>query len=119
MKFPIRLWKLIRTYVQKKPLTYRTTTREGHREYKSDPAICKTSPLLALCTWSRNQQKVLVRHVWEDSKERVQEYRFSKSGKRLYRLRMQTIERGLQMQNSFIDTDIRGAEAGTKCSNRH
>ncbi|BAH81449.1 truncated transposase [Streptococcus dysgalactiae subsp. equisimilis GGS_124] len=25
-------------------MTYRTTTREGYREYKSDPAICANCP---------------------------------------------------------------------------
>ncbi|SHL15077.1 transposase, partial [Alicyclobacillus tolerans] len=78
---------------EKHPLTYRTTTREGYREYKSDPEICKACSILTQCTRSRNKQKVLVRHVWEDSKERVRENRLSKSGKRLYRLRKQTIER--------------------------
>lgn len=83
------------TYIcpEKHTLTYRTTTREGYREYKSDPEICKTCPLLAQCTRSRNRQKVITRHVWEDSREKVRENRLSKSGKQLYRLRKQTIER--------------------------
>jgi IS5 family transposase len=94
-KWKFRYDKETDTYLcpEKHSLTYRTTTREGYREYKSHPEICKTCPILTQCTRSRNKQKVVVRHVWEDSRETVRENRLSKSGKRLYRLRKQTIER--------------------------
>lgn len=94
-KWKFRYDKETDSYIcpEKHPLTYRTTTREGYREYKSNPEICKTCPIIAQCTRSRNKQKVVTRHVWEDSKDRVRENRLSKSGKRLYRLRKQTIER--------------------------
>lgn len=78
---------------EKHELKYTTTNREGFREYKSDPARCKTCPLLSECTRSKNHQKVITRHVWENSKEWVRMNRLSKSGKYLYRLRYQTIER--------------------------
>jgi transposase len=74
-------------------LKYSTTNREGYREYKSDPKQCATCPLLDQCTRSQNKQKVITRHVWEESKEWVRLNRLSKSGKYLYRLRYQTIER--------------------------
>jgi len=74
-------------------LTYTTTNREGYREYKSNPKICKDCPLLSTCTRSKNKTKVITRHVWEDSKEWVLLNRLSRSGKYLYRLRYQTIER--------------------------
>jgi Transposase and inactivated derivatives len=77
----------------KQELTYKTTNREGYREYKSDPKICKDCPLLSSCTQSKNKTKVITRHVWEDSKEWVRLNRLSRSGKYLYRLRYQTIER--------------------------
>jgi hypothetical protein len=77
----------------KQELKYTTTNREGYREYKSDPKVCKDCPLLETCTRSRNKQKVITRHVWEDSKEWVRLNRLSRSGKYLYRLRYQTIER--------------------------
>lgn len=38
-------------------LSYRTTTREGYREYKSDPKVCTSCPLLSVCTQSKNFQK--------------------------------------------------------------
>ncbi|AFC28159.1 transposase IS4 family protein [Paenibacillus mucilaginosus 3016] len=77
----------------KQELKYSTTNRDGYREYKSNPSHCKTCPLLETCTRSQNTQKVITRHVWEDSKEWVRLNRLSRSGKYLYRLRYQTIER--------------------------
>ncbi|WP_152547766.1 IS1182 family transposase, partial [Paenibacillus ehimensis] len=78
---------------QKQELTYATTDREGYRQYKSDPEICKDCPLLSQCTRSRNKKRILTRHVWQDSKEWVKQNGRSRSGKYLYRLRYQTIER--------------------------
>jgi len=74
-------------------LTYSTTNREGYREYKSNPKICADCPLLNQCTRSKNKQKLITRHVWEESKEWVRQNRLSRPGKYLYRLRYQTIER--------------------------
>jgi hypothetical protein len=83
---------------EKHELKYSTTDRNGYRMYKSNPEHCKTCPMLSQCTRSKNHQKVITRHVWEDSKEWVRQNRLSKSGKYLYRLRYQTIER------SFADS---------------
>ncbi|WP_453990812.1 IS1182 family transposase [Bacillus nitroreducens] len=79
-------------------LTYRSTTREGYREYKSDPKKCSTCPLLEQCTRSRNKQKVVTRHVWEDHKDKVRLNRLSLEGKILYKFRKETVER------SFADS---------------
>ncbi|WP_268624255.1 IS1182 family transposase [Paenibacillus alvei] len=77
----------------KHELIYRTTNREGYRQYASDPKHCKNCPMLSECTRSRNHRKVVTRHVWEDSKEWVRANRLSRSGKYLYRKRKETIER--------------------------
>ncbi|WP_453997341.1 IS1182 family transposase, partial [Bacillus nitroreducens] len=79
-------------------LTYRSTTREGYREYKSDPKKCSTCPLLEQCTRSQNKQKVVTRHVWEDHKDKVRLNRLSPEGKILYKFRKETVER------SFADS---------------
>jgi transposase len=79
-------------------LPYKTTTRDGYREFKSDPKQCIDCPLLSQCTRSKNHQKVITRHVWEASKERVRRNRLSTSGKQLYKLRKEKIER------SFADS---------------
>ena len=79
-------------------LVYRTTTREGYREYKSEPKKCSECPLLKECTRSKNKQKVITRHVWEDFKEKVRLNRISLSGKMLYKYRKEKVER------SFADS---------------
>jgi len=78
---------------QKQELTYRTIDRNGYRHYASDPKQCSSCPMLEKCTRSRNKRKVVTRHIWEDSKEKVRLNRLSKSGQRLYRKRKETIER--------------------------
>lgn len=74
-------------------LTYATTNRLGYREYKSDPDLCQHCPLLEMCTQSANQVKVITRHVWERSKERIAKHRLMERGKEIYQQRKQTVER--------------------------
>ena len=74
-------------------LQYSTTNREGYKEYKSDPQICKNCPSRAKCTESKNFQKVVTFHVWDDYLERAEDVRHSPYGKMVYDLRCQTIER--------------------------
>jgi hypothetical protein len=74
-------------------LVYKTTTREGYREYKSNAKKCENCPLLLQCTKSQNKVKVVTRHVWEEHKEKVRFNRLSKSGKMLYKFRKEKIER--------------------------
>lgn len=74
-------------------LTYRTTTRAGYREYKSEPTVCVACPLLSVCTQSQNQQKVITRHVWKDALECCEEIRHQRGMKELYKKRKETIER--------------------------
>ncbi len=77
----------------KQVLKYRTTTREGYREYTSDPKIYSECPLLTQCTRSQNHKKILTRHILEDSKEWVHNNTLTASGKMLYKKRKETIER--------------------------
>ena len=74
-------------------LTYRTTNRDGYREYRSDPKLCCTCPLLASCTQSAQKVKTVTRHVWEESRERVDAHRLTDEGRQLYKRRQETIER--------------------------
>lgn len=82
----------------KQQLKYSTTNREGYRQYVSDPAICASCPMLSQCTRSKNHRKVITRHVWEDSKDKVKLNGLTKAGKMLYKKRKETIER------SFADS---------------
>jgi len=74
-------------------LTYRTTNREGYREYRSDPTICRTCPFLGQCTENAQQVKTVTRHVWEEYRERVDSHRLTKTGKAIYKRRKETVER--------------------------
>jgi transposase len=74
-------------------LSYRTTNREGYRQYHSDPAQCANCPVRQKCTQSGNATKVVTRHVWESSRERMDQHRLSRVGKRIYKRRKETVER--------------------------
>jgi len=74
-------------------LIYRTTNREGYREYRSDPQKCRTCPLLGPCTQNAQCIKTVTRHVWEASRERIDAHRLTDQGRRLYKRRKETIER--------------------------
>ena len=74
-------------------LSYRTTTREGYREYKSNPKVCVSFSLLSVCTQSQNSQKVITRHVWKDDLEFCEEICHQRGMKELYKKRKETIER--------------------------
>jgi len=74
-------------------LHYRTTNREGYRQYHSDPNQCRSCPVRQKCTQSANATKVVTRHVWESSRERIDQHRLSRVGKRIYKRRKETVER--------------------------
>jgi transposase len=74
-------------------LSYRTTNREGYRQYHSDPEQCRNCPARHKCTQSSNATKVVTRHVWEASRERMDQHRLSRVGKRIYKRRKETVER--------------------------
>lgn len=74
-------------------LAYRTTNRQGYREYASSPARCADCLMKGRCTHSANGVKVVIRHVWEGHKEAVDAHRLTETGKRLYKRRKETVER--------------------------
>ena len=74
-------------------LTYRTTNKEGYREYKSCGIYCAECPYLSQCTLSKNHVKVVTRHVWEDYMEHCEDIRYTEGMKELYSHRKETIER--------------------------
>lgn len=74
-------------------LSYRTTNREGYRQYHSDADQCRNCPVRRQCTQSSNATKVVTRHVWESSRERMDQHRLSRVGKRIYKRRKETVER--------------------------
>ena len=74
-------------------LKYTTTNRDGYKEYKSDKKICANCPHINQCTQSKNNVKVVCRHVWEEYIEKVEDIRHTIGVKEIYKLRSQTIER--------------------------
>lgn len=74
-------------------LIYRTTNREGQRQYHSDAGKCRTCLLRFQCTRSRNCTKIVTRHVWQRYKDQVDAHRLEPRGKRIYKRRKETVER--------------------------
>ena len=100
-----------------KILTYRTTNRDGYREYKSDPKDCKACPFRERCTQSQNCQKVIQRHIWQDYLEEAEHLRHMPEIKSIYERRKETIERcfaDAKEKHGMRYTLYRGLAAVTK-----
>jgi len=76
-----------------KVLEYKTTNRDGYREYKSCGINCEACPYLSQCTANREHQKLITRHVWEKYLEICEDIRHTTGMADLYKQRKQTIER--------------------------
>lgn len=74
-------------------LPYSTTTREGYRQYRSDPGECRKCPRLGECTHSKSCRKVVSFSVWERYREISEDIRHGAEWKEIYPKRKQTIER--------------------------
>ena len=74
-------------------LEYSTTNKDGYREYKSNPEICKNCPTRHLCTHSKDCVKVVQRHIWKDYEELADDARYTPEYADLYKRRKETIER--------------------------
>lgn len=74
-------------------LPYSTTNRDGYREYKSNPEICKNCPTRERCTHSKDHVKVVQRHIWKDYEELADDARYTPRYADLYKQRKETIER--------------------------
>lgn len=69
-----------------KSLKYSTTNREGYREYKSLNYQCETCCTKYFCTESKNCQKTVTKHIWEDYIEWAKDIRHSPSEKESHKL---------------------------------
>lgn len=76
-----------------KELTYRTTNKDGYREYRSSGLTCANCQYLSQCTANRDHVKTVTRHVWEDYMEKCEDIRLTLGMKKLYSHRKETIER--------------------------
>ena len=74
-------------------LKYSTTNKEGYREYKSPKHICAVCPFLSQCKESKDHQKVVTRHIWQEYVEEADHLRHKQEIKDIYAKRKETIER--------------------------
>lgn len=98
-------------------LKYTTTDKNGYKLYKSKPEKCLSCPLRDKCTRSKNNQKVITRHIWEEYKEQMNENRYTKLWKEKYPLRKETIERTFgdcKEQHGLRFTRVRGLVKNTQ-----
>ena len=68
-----------------------TYDKNGYMAYKADKNDCCNCPFKNQCTKSKYKQ--ILRHVWEEYKEMVNDYRLRNDVKEIYRQRPQHIER--------------------------
>ena len=68
-----------------------TYDKNGYMAYKADKNDCCNCPFKSQCTKSKYKQ--ILRHVWEEYKEMVNDYRYRDDVKEIYRQRPQHIER--------------------------
>lgn len=64
-------------------LRYSTTNRDGYKEYKSCKHICADCEYLSQCTASKEHQKTVTRHVWEEYMEVCEDIRHTVGMKEL------------------------------------
>ncbi len=79
-------------------LQYKTTTRDGYKEYVCNPEYCQACSHKEKCLTGKNNRRTLRRHVWEEHKERVATFTREEKGKKIYKRRKETVER------SFADS---------------
>ena len=74
-------------------LSYRTTNRNGYREYKSQSSYCCNCPQRSKCTESKDHVKLVTQHVWEKYIDEAEDIRHTLGNKEIYQKRKETIER--------------------------
>ena len=68
-----------------------TINKDGYQSYKASECDCSNCPFKDKCTKSKYKQ--VLRHVWEEYKEMVNDYRHHDDVKEIYKQRPQHIER--------------------------
>lgn len=79
-------------------LEYKTTTRQGYKEYVCNKETCQSCSHKESCLPDASEFKTIRRHVWEEYKERNTKFLKTPKGKIIYKRRKETIER------SFADS---------------
>jgi hypothetical protein len=79
-------------------LKYKTTTRQGYKEYVCNKVYCSSCKYKKSCLTGKNEFRTIRRHVWEIYKDKNIAFLKTDKGKYIYKMRKETIER------SFADS---------------
>lgn len=95
-------------------LNYKTTTRDGYKEYRSQKNICKECPIREKCIYDKQTIRTIRRHVWQEYLTEIDRFKEkTELGKRIYKRRKETIERAfadLKELHGFRYARFRGIE---------
>lgn len=95
-------------------LNYKTTTREGYKEYCSQKEICNKCPKREKCIYDKQNIRTIRRHVWQEYLTEIDRFKEKTDlGKRIYKRRKETIERAfadLKELHGFRYARFRGLE---------
>ena len=78
---------------EKHHLYWRTTTRQGYRQYFCDSKQCQACPRRQECFGKSGTRRMVDRHVWQDDLDAITAFTKTANGRRLYSWRKETIER--------------------------
>jgi len=78
---------------EKHHLYWKTTTREGYRQYFCDSKICRSCPKRNECFGASTTRRMVTRHVWQDDLDAITYFtRKTAIGRRIYEWRKETID---------------------------
>lgn len=77
---------------EKHHLYWKTTTRDGYRQYFSNRKDCADCPRRKECFGEKATRRMVSRHVWQDALDEVIAFTKTSIGKKLYTWRKETIE---------------------------
>ena len=77
---------------EQQPLYWKTTTREGFRQYFSNSKQCASCPRRQECFSIKSTRRLVTRHVWQDALDEITYFTKTANGRRLYAWRKETIE---------------------------
>lgn len=78
---------------EKKLLNWKTTTRQGYRQYFCDSETCSACSRREECFGKSMKRRMVDRHVWQDALDRVMCFTKTSQGAQIYAWRKETIER--------------------------
>ena len=81
------------TCPEQQRLYWKTTTREGYRQYFCDTKTCAQCSRRMECFGKSMSRRMVERHVWQDALDEVMLFTKTSQGKSIYNRRKETIER--------------------------